>query len=57
VTYDELDGSNDDFAPIGEAFAATGGERVGPVGAGIGRLCKAREVVDFAVGWMEAHRT
>ena len=37
---------------IGVAFAATGAQRSGSVGAGVGHLMRARAVVDFAVGWL-----
>lgn len=56
VVWDDLDGDDDDFDVIGEAFAATGAERTGAVGAGTGRLFRQREVVDFAVTWMTANR-
>jgi aminoglycoside 3-N-acetyltransferase len=56
VTWDDLDLDDSDFADIGEAFAARGGERTGPVGAGTGRLLRQREIVDFAVDWMTSHR-
>lgn len=56
MTYDELEPDEDDFARLGEDFAATGRERSGPVAAGTGRLCRVREVVDFAVGWLAQHR-
>jgi aminoglycoside 3-N-acetyltransferase len=57
VTFDELEGNSDDFEPIGEAFAAAGFERRGPVGSGEGRLMAVRALVDFAVDWMAVHRT
>lgn len=56
VTYRELATDSDDFDAIGAAFAATGGERRGPVGAGVGRLMRARDVVDFATARMREHR-
>lgn len=57
VCYDDVDLDEGDFAEIGDAFAASGRERTGPVGAGVGRLCAQREIVDFAVDWIPAHRT
>ena len=48
--------SDDDFPDLGAAFAATGGEIRGRVGAAEARLMRAREVVDFAVSWLETHR-
>ena len=56
VTYTDLDRDEDDFEAIGGAFAAAGGERRSPVGAGLGRLSDMRALVDFAVGWMETNR-
>lgn len=47
---------SDEFARIGEAFGATGREKIGPVAAGTARLSKVRQLVDFGVHWMEAHR-
>lgn len=57
VTGPNLVDDPSDFADIGEAFAASGRERSGAVGAGTGRLMRSRDVVDFAVGWMNEHRT
>ena len=56
VAYDDLELDESDFDRIGDAFAATGGERSGPVGQGIGRLSRVRALVDFAVEWMNEHR-
>lgn len=56
VAYADMEDGSGDFERIGEAFAATGLERAGQVAAGTGRLCKARDVVDFGVRWMSAHR-
>ena len=56
VTYDDLVSDDSDFAELGEAFHATGAGHVGPVGAGTGRLAHVREMVDFAVGWIENKR-
>ena len=49
VVWDDLDGDDEDFETIGDAFAASGREHAGSVGAGTGRLFRRREVVDFAV--------
>lgn len=46
----------DDFVQVGEAFAATGGERSGPVAGATGRLMRSRDLIDFAADWMRAHR-
>ena len=56
VTYDDLEEGSDDFEEIGEAFAATGLETRGQVGAGLARLCRVRDIVDFGVRWMEETR-
>jgi len=48
--------SDDDFAEIGEAFGAAGGEILKSVGAAEARLMRARELVDFAVPWIESNR-
>lgn len=56
VTYDDLEEGSDDFEQIGEDFAAAGLEIRGKVGAGTARLCRARDIVDFGVRWMETHR-
>ena len=56
VTYDCLDDDSIDFETIGVAFAGTGQQRSGPVGAGTGRLMGSRDLVDFATGWMNEHR-
>jgi aminoglycoside N3'-acetyltransferase len=57
MSYDCLDDDPSDFDTIGEAFAATGLERPGPVGAGRGRMMRSRDLVDFATDWMHRHRT
>lgn len=51
-----IDVSATDFARLGEAFAATGLETQGRVGAAQARLMRARDVVDFAIPWLEAER-
>ena len=56
VTYDDLVTDESDFAALGGAFAGTGAESSGPVGAGTGRLCRARSLVDFGVAWMTTNR-
>ena len=57
VTYEDLVLDEEDSPAIGEAFAATGFEQAGPIGAGVGRLSSVRAVVDFAVEWIEQHRS
>lgn len=54
--FEDVELDVEDFAQIGEAFAATGAERSGPVGQATARLCDQRELVDFAVEWMETNR-
>jgi aminoglycoside 3-N-acetyltransferase len=57
VTYPDFDGDSEDFTRLGDDFAAdTGAERLGPVGAGAGRLVRQREILAYAVGWFERHR-
>jgi aminoglycoside 3-N-acetyltransferase len=56
VTYPDRAGNSDDFAALGEAFASTGKERRGRVGAGTARLMRQRDVIDFGVRWLEANR-
>lgn len=56
VEITHVDDDDDDFAQLGEAFAATGGERRGPVGTGIARLVRARDIVDFGVDWIRTNR-
>lgn len=58
VSYRKLVGDASDFERIGLDFAAeTGLERRGPVGTTRARLMDQRAVVDYAVAWMEQHRT
>jgi aminoglycoside 3-N-acetyltransferase len=58
VRYQNLVGNASDFDRIGQDFSAkTGQERRGPVGATRARLMAQRAVVDYAVTWMEQHRT
>lgn len=56
VAYEDLAEDADDFDRIGEAIAAGGRERSGPVGSGTGRLVGVRDAVDAAVEWMDRHR-
>jgi aminoglycoside 3-N-acetyltransferase len=58
VRYRKLAGDAADFEQLGADFAVeTGQERRGPVGATSARLMAQRAVVDYAVTWMERHRT
>lgn len=56
VTYETYPDDDSDFAELGEAFFATGRERRGPVAAGVGRLMRARDVVDFGADWIAENR-
>ena len=54
-TSDPPDGLPDDyFADIVEEFLSTGRGARGQVGAATSVLVKAREIVPFAAGWLEA---
>lgn len=56
VGYEALEYDESDFATIGQHFGAAGGEQQSPVGAGIGRRCSLRAIVDFAADWITEHR-
>ncbi len=56
VAYDTLYVDGEDFTAIGEAFAASGAEKATPVGDATARWMRQRELVDFAVEWMEKNR-
>lgn len=56
VSYPDLEVEHEDFERLGEDFAETGMETSGPIGAGIGRSMRSRDVVDFAVSWMNENR-
>lgn len=55
-TFRPIKTSSDDFAELGEAFASTGLEVRGAVGATEARFMRVRDVVDFAQPWLEANR-
>lgn len=55
MSHTSLD-DDSDFDALGEAFAATGRRISGAVGAGSAHVMGAREIVDFATGWMRRHR-
>lgn len=58
VTVSDIELDDADFAAVGEAFArSTGAVRTGQVGNATALLMPQRALVDFAVSWMEAHRT
>lgn len=55
--FEDLEGDTSDFARIGKAFAAeTGLVQQGQVGQATALLMPQRELVDFAVRWMEGNR-
>jgi aminoglycoside 3-N-acetyltransferase len=57
VTIRDLDLSSDGFEEIGASFAESAGAvRSGRVGVGTGLLMRQRELVDFAVRWIETNR-
>jgi aminoglycoside 3-N-acetyltransferase len=56
VQWFDLDPDDHDFVELGEDFARGGQERQGPIGVGLARLMKQREVVDFAASWFGEHR-
>ena len=56
VWWDDVDLDESDFARLGADFEATGAVRLGPVGAGTGRLMRQRAAVDFAVEWLARNR-
>jgi aminoglycoside 3-N-acetyltransferase len=56
VSYQDLEADERDFERLGCDFAASGGEANGAVGSGTGRLMRQRQIVDYAVTWMDQHR-
>jgi aminoglycoside 3-N-acetyltransferase len=57
VSYEDLETDDRDFERLGRDFAASGGEADGAVGAGTGRLMRQRQIVDYAITWIDQHRT
>jgi aminoglycoside 3-N-acetyltransferase len=59
VTYRDIAYDDDDFEDIGEAFTKAHPECVkkGMVGAAIAILVQQRPLIDFAVRWIDQHRT
>ncbi len=56
-TFQDIEGDSEDFEAIGKAFAEeTDLERKGKIGQGEARLLPQRELIDFAVGWLEKNR-
>lgn len=54
--YRTLFVDGEDFDEIGAAFERECSVRTAPLGNGIIRFMRQRELVDFAVGWIERHR-
>ena len=57
VPFDDLPWDGGDFARIGAAFRAAGGETAGKVAQAECRLMSQRRLVDFGAAWMSANRT
>ncbi|HEX5938947.1 MAG TPA: AAC(3) family N-acetyltransferase [Dehalococcoidia bacterium] len=58
VEFPDIDTNESDFVAIGADFARDGGPvTVGPVGAGQAMLMPQGAIVDYAVNWMEKHRS
>lgn len=56
VTWEDIDPDAGDFVALGAAFEATGVARIGPVGAGTGRLMSQPDLVEFGARWLTEHR-
>ena len=56
ITYATLDFDDRDFSRIGVAFEAEHAVRPVPLGTGEVRAADMAALVDFAAGWMRAHR-
>ncbi len=56
VTESDLDVDESDFIAIGDAFAASGGERSFAVANATARRCRVRAIVDYSASWMSRHR-
>ena len=57
VTFEGLDLDDSDFETIGDAFGSGTAHQIGgTVGMGRALLFPQRRLVDFAAGWMTAHR-
>ncbi|MCX4967993.1 AAC(3) family N-acetyltransferase [Streptomyces sp. NBC_00654] len=57
--YEDVDLDDSDFGGLGAAFAGAAGEgtvRLGRVGSAPCRLVRLTPAVDFATGWLAAHR-
>lgn len=56
AVYDDIVFDTEDFSTLGEAFSVTGAARAGKVAHADARLMRQRDLVDFAVRWMERNR-
>lgn len=56
AAYDTLYTDGMDLHNIGTAFEAEGGARLSTVGDAMARFTRQRELVDFAVKWIEKNR-
>ncbi len=57
LEFEDLDLSEEDFMSIGDAFESEARSfKQGKIGEATARLFSAKEIVDFAVRWMEEHR-
>lgn len=56
VSYATIAEDDSDFGQVGDAFAASGAQGSGPVGAGTAHFMRARDIVDFGASWMREHR-
>lgn len=54
--YDTLYVDGEDFKELGAAFESTGAVKTVPLGSGEIRFMSQRELVDFAVDWIEQNR-
>jgi hypothetical protein len=57
VAVEDIELDESDFPALGRDFAAASATlRRGQVGAATAELMRQRELVDFAVGWLQEHR-
>ncbi|MCP4092751.1 MAG: AAC(3) family N-acetyltransferase, partial [Planctomycetes bacterium] len=56
VEFDDLDLCCDDFPRMGAAFEGAHGIASHRIGLAESRLLSQKALVDFAVGWLQAHR-
>jgi aminoglycoside 3-N-acetyltransferase len=54
--YEDINFNDDDFIDIGKAFEKDNDVRIGMVGQAKSRLMSQREIVDYAVKWIEKNR-